>query len=206
MPSLRYKTLSRRISELRENLLPRTFDELGLYSDRVYERTRGFRILAHAEFESYVEDRAIEVVNNAHISWKKKGNIRPCLLALMSHRESKMSIPDSIVDLTDRTSSKFPTLNARIEDAKGTYTTYAKKKNHGIKERNLLQLLLPLGVTKDEISTSWLSTTESWASERGEIAHTSAKMQVQINPRTELNTVREILGGFKIIDDILNTK
>lgn len=117
-----------------------------------------------------------------------------------------MSIPDSIADLTDRTSSKFPTLNARIEDAKGSYTTYAKKKNHGIKERNLLQLLLPLGVTKSEINSSWLSTTESWASERGEIAHTSAKMQVQINPRTELTTVREILEGFKSIDDILNSK
>ncbi|MFI6896122.1 HEPN domain-containing protein [Streptomyces sp. NPDC050256] len=205
MPSPRYKTLARRISELRENLLPRDFDELGLYSERVYERTRGFRVLAHAEFESYVEDRAIEVVNKAHITWGNKGEIRPCLLALMSHREAKMNIPDTIADLTDR-SPKFPTLNARIEAAKRQYTTYAKKQNHGIKERNLLQLLLPLGVTKDEINTSWLSTTESWASERGEIAHTSAKMQVQINPRTELFTVREILKGFKQIDEILNSK
>ncbi|WP_405810361.1 HEPN domain-containing protein [Streptomyces sp. NBC_01520] len=205
MPSVRFKVLSRRVSELRENLLPREFSAIGLYSNRVYERARGFRVLAHAEFESYVEDRAIEVVNDAHVIWGKSGDIRPCLLALMAHREAKMNIPDAISDLTDRV-QKFPTLHARIEFEKRQYTHYVKKQNHGIKERNLLRLLLPLGVTKDEFDSTWLTATESWASSRGEIAHTSAKVQVQINPRSELDTVREILKGFKRIDGILNSK
>ncbi|WP_345943194.1 HEPN domain-containing protein [Streptomyces sp. SID2119] len=207
MPSPRYRTLSRRITQLRRNLLPREFSAIGLYSERVYERARAFRVLAHAEFESYIEDRAIEVIQKAHSSWQSSGTIRPSLLSLMAHREGASGIPDAISSLTDRT-QKFPTLQARISAEKQAYSTYIKKKNHGIKERNLLRILLPLGVTREEFNTTWLSTTESWATARGEIAHTSAsgKMQVQINPRSELATVKEILIGFKQVDKLLNDK
>ncbi|MBK6043068.1 HEPN domain-containing protein [Streptomyces sp. MBT55] len=207
MPSARYRTLSRRVTELRRNLLPREFSALGLYSERVYERTRAFRVLTHAEFEAFIEDRAIEVIQNAHSAWSEGGEIRPSLLSLMAHREGTTGIPDSISNLTDRT-QKFPTLSARIAAEKQAYSTYIKKKNHGIKERNLLRILLPLGVTREEFDTAWLNATESWATARGEIAHTSAsgKIQVQINPRSELGTVQQILTGFKHVDKVLNSK
>ncbi|WTW95944.1 hypothetical protein OG216_22310 [Streptomycetaceae bacterium NBC_01309] len=206
MPSPRYKDLSRRITELRKNLLPAKFDPLGLYTDRVYERTRGFRVLAHAEFESYIEDRAIEVVHRAHVEWKSSAKVRPCLLALMSHGDSESSIPESLSELAD-SSRKYPTLIGRIETAKKHYSAYVRTRNNGIKEKNLLLLLLPLGVAKNEIDLTWLNTTEAWATSRGEVAHTSAiKMQVQIDPRIELQTVRDILDGFRVLDKLLEKK
>lgn len=70
----------------------------------------------------------------------------------------------------------------------------------------MLLLLLPIGVTKDEIDTEWLNDTEVWATARGEVAHTSAKMQIQVDPRVELSTVKNILDGFKVIDGILEDK
>lgn len=222
MPSPRFSSLSRRIYELRRNLLPRNFDPVGLYSDRVYERTRAFRVLAHAEFEAYIEDRCLDILHQAHLEWKSTGAIRPCLLSLMAHHEAiakpssptggtvpKLlgSIPDELSDLSD-SSKKYPTLASKIEIAKKHYSTYVREKNHGIKERNLLILLLPLGVLKQEIDSAWLLATEGWATERGKVAHTSAsaKMQVQIDPKAEFNTVLQVLAGFKKMDSILNQK
>ncbi|MFF7447188.1 MULTISPECIES: HEPN domain-containing protein [unclassified Streptomyces] len=197
--------MSRRITELRHNLLPSRFDPLGLYSDRVYERTRAFRVLAHAEFESFIEDRALEVLLKAHSEWKLTGKIRPSLLALMSHWEVNPKIPENLSDLDDK-SKKYPTLSARIESAKGHYSTYLKMQNNGIKAKNLLLILLPLGVTKAEINATWLNDTESWATDRGTVAHTSAKMQVQLDPKIELATVRKVRDGFRDIDKILHKK
>lgn len=168
MFSPRYRVMSRRLTELRNNLLPSRFSPIGLYSDRVYERTRAFRVLAHAEFESFIEDRALEVVANAHSEWKRTGAIRPSLLGLMSHWESSPQIPESLSELGDN-SSKYPTLSARIKTAKGHYSTYIKTRNNGIKEKNLLLILLPLGVTKGEINANWLNDTESWAAGRGRL-------------------------------------
>lgn len=205
MSSPRYRAMSRRITELRQNLLPAKFSLLGLYSDRVYERTRAFRVLTHAEFEAFIEDRALEVVTKAHSEWKRTGVIRPSLLSLMSHWESSPSIPENLGDLGDN-SSKYPTLAARIKTAKGHYSTYIKTRNNGIKEKNLLLILLPLGVTKNEIDTAWLDGTESWATDRGTVAHTSAKMQVQLDPKIELATVRKVRDGFRDIDKILLRK
>lgn len=197
--------MSRRITELRQNLLPARFSPLGLYPDRTYERTRAFRVLAHAEFEAFIEDRAIEVVTKAHLEWKRTGKIRPSLLSLMSHWESSPQIPESLTDLGDN-SSKYPTLAARIKAAKGHYSTYIKTRNHGIKEKDLLLILLPLGVTKNEIDAAWLDDTESWATDRGTVAHTSAKMQVQLDPKIELATVRKVRDGFRGIDKVLIRK
>ncbi|MFD9031628.1 HEPN domain-containing protein [Streptomyces sp. NPDC059567] len=205
MPSPRYRTLSRRVNELRKNLLPRTFEPTGLYTNRVHERTRAFRVLAHAEFESYIEDRAVEVIHRAHSIWDKTGRIRPCLLALMSHKEADYDIPDKLSDITD-SSRKYPTLKGRIEASKKHYSTFIRTRNHGIKEKNLLLILLPLGITIDEINRTWLETTESWATARGKVAHSSAKLQHQIDPRIELQTVTEILEGFKGIDVLLDRK
>ncbi|WP_405617563.1 hypothetical protein OG292_26760 [Streptomyces sp. NBC_01511] len=163
-------------------------------------------MLAHAEFEAFIEDRALDVVTTAFADWKNTGAIRPSLLALMSHWESSPRIPASLSELDDN-SSKYPTLAARIETAKGHYSTYIKTRNNGIKEKNLLLILLPLGVTKREIAATWLDDTESWATGRGAVAHTSAaKMQVQLDPKIELATVRKIRDGFRDVDKLLLQK
>lgn len=205
MPSSRYRVLARRIGELKRNLIPRKIEPTGLYTDRVHEHARAFRVLAHAEFESFIEDRAIEVVHRAHTTWDATGQIRPCLLALMAHKEAAFDIPDKLSDVSD-SSKKYPTLKARIEASKMHYSKFVRTRNHGIKEKNLLSILLPLGVTVGEIDATWLELTENWATARGKVAHSSAKTQVQIDPKIELDKVKDILEGFKGIDILLEKK
>jgi hypothetical protein len=75
--------------------------------------------------------------------------------------------------------------------------------NHGIKEANLLKLLLPIGIDADNLDRQWLATMNTFGEERGLIAHSSAtnpRMQTSPDPQSELNRVQEILREIEKID------
>lgn len=204
MPSTRFDELARRIGELRAHLLPASFDPTGSYQDIVYEQTRAFRVLAHAEFESFIEDRCIEVVNEAFKQWLASGSVSISLLAVVAYKESLHAIPQSLDDASQK--KKYPDLKARIESAKNDFNRYVRTKNNGIKEKNILRMLMPLGFTEEEINSAWLSTTETWATARGDSAHKAAKMQVRPDPQHEWDTIREILRGFEELDGQMVSK
>ncbi|MFF4074858.1 HEPN domain-containing protein [Streptomyces chartreusis] len=195
--------MSKRITELRNHLLPRSFDPLGLYTDRVYERTRSFRILAHAEFESYIEDRVVEVVTHAAAAYSNSSTIRPSLLALVSHWEEGWPRPTSILSPPQR---QAPDLQGRINKARIEFVNFIRTKNHGIKEKNLLFMLFTVGVLESEINRTWLQSVEDWAKLRGESAHKSGKVQTQPDPEIEYNKVKYIRSGFKDLDVLLSSK
>lgn len=201
----RFQELEKRIGELREYFLPKSFDPIGLYDEIVYEQARAFKVLAHAEFESFIEDRVIEVVDKAVSRWEQEGKISQALLAAVAYRESAPSIPVSLNEAAAKR-DKFPTLKARVEAARNDINRYVRNQNHGIKEKNLLRMLLPIGFSDNEIDPGWLAVTEAWATARGDAAHKAAKMQVQIDPQKELKTVNEVLEGFRDIDTQMDLK
>lgn len=205
MYSSRFNDLSGRISELRNNLLPKEedFEPTGLYDDDIYDHTRAFRVLAHAEFESFIEDRVVDVANTAYEAWVNYNQISPCLLALLAYNETGYGEPTSLLQPPQK---KAPDLASRVSSARSSLTSYARNKNHGIREKNLLRMLLPLGILEAEIDTEWLAATDAWARQRGATAHTSGKARVQPNPERELKTVREVLDGFGDIDIALSGK
>ncbi|MFE1285464.1 HEPN domain-containing protein [Streptomyces sp. NPDC058751] len=205
MSSSRFDELERRIRELRQNFLPQEFDPTGDYEDLVYEQTRAFRVLAHAEFESFIEDRVIEVIDQAVSGWKVSGSIAISLLAVVAYRESAPAIPESLSEAAAKP-VKYPALEARIEAARADIHRYARKQNHGIKEKNLLRLLLPIGLQEADIDSGWLSATETWATARGDAAHKGAKMQVKPDPQNELKIVNVVLGGFRDLDMQMESK
>jgi hypothetical protein len=67
--SQRYCVLRSRIRALRRALLPRQFDPLGTYTERVHDRALGFRVLACAEIEAYFEDRVQSAIREAARAW-----------------------------------------------------------------------------------------------------------------------------------------
>jgi hypothetical protein len=198
MPSTRFKDLSRRISDLRIRLLPRKFEPMGFYPERIYERTRAFRVLAHAEFESFIEDRAIEVVSSAFNAWQSTGRLTPSLLAVVAYKDSVHAVPPSLQDASQK--KKYPDLEARVTAAKNDFNRHLRTRNNGIREKDILKILVQIGLTDKDIDHTWMSVTDAWATSRGEAAHKSAKMQVKPDPRHELRTVREILKGFRTLD------
>ncbi|MEV7148500.1 hypothetical protein AB0O05_18600 [Streptomyces sp. NPDC093084] len=205
MASARFGELERRIDQLRHSFLPQEFDPTGDYEDLVYEQTRAFRVLAHAEFESFIEDRVIEVIDQAISGWKVSGSIAISLLALVAYRESAAAMPESLSEAAAKP-GKYPMLEGRIEAAQADMHRYVRKQNHGIKEKNLLHLLLPVGLREADIDSGWLSATETWATARGDAAHMGAKMQVKPDPQNELKTVNIVLGGFRDLDVLMEVK
>lgn len=75
--------------------------------------------------------------------------------------------------------------------------------NHGVKEENLLRMLLPIGLHPVHIDPAWVSTLDAFGADRGKVAHTSIKTQQQINPMDELKTVEDILVGLQKLDGLI---
>src|SRR5690242_16726393 len=88
--STRYRALLPRLSELRGHLLPAKFDPTSPYSDRQYDRVRGYRLLAHAEIEACIEDLVRDTVIAAWTGWSTDARPRTCLMALVAYYEGDL--------------------------------------------------------------------------------------------------------------------
>lgn len=200
MASARFAQLSKRLTELRRHLLPARFDPTGTYSARVHERARAYRLLAHAEFESFIEDRVIEILNLRLADWRNNRKVTRCLISLIAYHEGILSgnEPTSILRPPQKPS---PSVMDRVTSASNSFQYYVRVKNHGVKEENLMRMLMQLGMEVTDFDTAWLSTIDSWATTRGTYAHQSAlKVQQLPDPHEELRTVQSILKGFRKVD------
>jgi hypothetical protein len=195
--------LAARIAELRQAFLPRRFSLTGDYRSSVHDRARGFRLLVHAEFESYIEDRALEVANSAIAAWSSNRALRPALIALAAF-DDKSGWQDLSI-LNPASSRQAPDLVQRLNAAAGRYRTYLTRGNHGVKEKNLLRILMPLGIEASDIDTQWLAAIDSWATDRGDLAHKSkTKLSVLPDPQVELTRARYLRDGFLELDKLLD--
>lgn len=196
--SRRFRELEGRISELRNHLLPKTFDPTGTYSDRVYDRARGFRVLAHAEIESCVEDLGIDTVNAAYEAWKLDRKPRSALIALLAYSQRNLGGPPAGLG-----QGGAGPLRDRMKTVRDDYVRYVKIDNNGIKEANVLAVLLPAGILESDLDPAWLSTIDSFGARRGDTAHGTGGTQQPPDPAQELNTVRSILSGLARLDEKL---
>ncbi|MFM6253265.1 MAG: hypothetical protein ACKPEQ_29680, partial [Dolichospermum sp.] len=79
--------------------------------------------------------------------------------------------------------------------------------NHGLKEKNILALLLPIGIDSDDLDPAWLADMNTFGEKRGLVAHTSATSYMTIqtpDPANELNTVTQITHELLRIDELIN--
>ena len=79
--------------------------------------------------------------------------------------------------------------------------------NHGVKEKNILALLLPIGIDSDDLDPAWLADMNTFGEKRGLVAHTSATSYMTIqtpDPANELNTVTQIKNELLRIDELIN--
>jgi hypothetical protein len=153
--------------------------------------------LAHAEIESFLEDRCLEAVNHAHDLWVNENRITSVLIALLAFREQSLgSIPHEL-DPTGPSS-----LRVRLWEAKNDYGLRLRH-NHGIKERNVLAMLMPIGVREVDFDAIWVGEMNSFGTARGEVAHQTVTTLKNMDPLTEWQTVGRLLGGLKGIDALI---
>lgn len=188
--SVRLQQLKRRLTILGRHLLPADLSATGSYSLRVLDRARGYRVLVHAEFEAYLEDRCWALAHGAIQQWKADKKPRHVLMSLLTR--------------CGPSASNGQTLEERIGKAGNSYY-HLVKLNHGIRESNLVALLQPVGIELADLDGTWVSTVDSFGVARGEVAHSAVGAQKPIDPRTELTTVKQLTDGFVDLDKFLNS-
>lgn len=192
--SRRFRQLERRLEQL-ESLLP-DISPTGDYGEDEYDRVRAYRLLVHAEIESCIEELAESVAHKAVSRWVTDGRARRPLLALLAFTE--VNWPSAPSALTPSRGE----LRERIERAKSMFTGSLRRVN-GIRERDVLAMLLPVGFREVDFDTTWLATINSFGEERGETAHTTVRVQSPPDPKTEKDRIMQILDGLRDIDEKL---
>lgn len=211
MASLRYRKMRSQVGQLSRSLLPKNLkkDILDLPT-RVSLRALSFRILSHAEIESYLEERAVEVAKAADVAWKKKGHVSNVTLCLLAFGEGQLKkLPSTLKCPPNRKQSDWSDLitpDKRLSDSITRFTYHATNKNHGIREENIIYILLPIGIRPDQIDESLLADLNDLSTKRGESAHGGSFGQLTkgVNPRDEHAQVMRILESLKVIDGALD--
>lgn len=200
----RFIDFEKRLNELRENLLPANFSATGEYSDKEIDHARGYRLLAHAEIESYLEDISKDTIQKAISEWKR--NKKPCLTMISFIAAYHSSwLPNN--DLNDaeileiaKSRRNYQSIEKVIENASRQFLQKIKD-NHGIKENNFYTLISPTGIDTESIDPDLIPNLNSYGSLRGEVAHSTRSTTRTINPQDEINQINCILNGLKDLDN-----
>lgn len=207
MPSDRLPVLESQLQALREHLLPAEFEPTGAYDNPgVYTRALAYRVLAHAEIEAFLEDRALAAVVRARDAWDKGRHVSRVILCLLAFSGKEMSSPpESLAAPTPNKQKSWPSLldiGERLVPILSSFHKFVRTDNHGIKERNLLSLFLPIGLEHQKLDPTFLAAMESFGSLRGQAAHTSSSMSVQqaVDPAEEYKRVTDLLPGLISLD------
>ena len=202
--SNKFKELRSRLRELRVNLLPKNFSPTGDYSKRQLDRARGYRLLAHAEIEAYMEDICRETVTIAVSRWKNDKKPSPVILALMaayhsSWNAAEASQKEEIIRIAKSRKNISSSILDVIELAHLQFIQRVKD-NHGIKDKNVKSMVLPTSIDIQDLDQTWLTNLDNFGRLRGEVAHKAIGAQGEINPQDEFNTVKNLLDGLKDLD------
>lgn len=204
----RFRTLKKELSRLKTQFLPK-FSPTGSYSDRQLARTFAYRVLAHAEVEAYFEDRAWEVAIDAKRHWDSTGSTCRTLISLVVFSGRMMDMPPDTLTPTKPSKSVPPEktkVGKKIDLAINCFRQVIEQ-NHGVKEANILGLLLPIGIDSDDLDPVLLATMNTFGEQRGLIAHSSATSYRTFqppDPATELSTVQQIIQGLLLVDELIN--
>lgn len=205
--SKRFGILSKRLTELRQHMLPKQFSPTGSYSKREEDRARGYRLLIHAEIESYLEDISRTLVTDRIRAWKKTNTPSNLLIAFIAcYHSGWIELDDdhnlNIISLA-RGRSKSKDSVDEIIDLAQTQFIKVLKQNHGVREKNLRSLILPTGLDLTQLNSTWITNLDDFGKLRGEIAHQTVGVTTAINPQDEYKRVVDLLQGIKDLDQKL---
>ncbi len=202
--SNRYRQLKTRLTELKNHLLPNNFSATGNYTERQQDRARGYRLLVHAEIESYLEDVSRETVTKAIRQWKSNYQPSIVIVSFLASYHSSWSLTSEIdnADLIQAARSRKNLKDSidEIIDLAQRQFTQKIRNNHGVKDKNIKTLILPTGIDLAALDQTWLTNLDDFGAKRGEVAHKARRVQDGINPKDEYEFVQLLLNGLGELD------
>ncbi len=173
----RLQRLLSRIKKLEEHFLPATFSLTGRYNRRQHDFTKAFLLLVHAELESYFEDRARKLAMKAQARYQRSGTCTQVLSRLLVYHHA--------------TKEELGPVSAQTVQKAVNYYFGHLDNNHGIREKNLRTIFLPLGISHAAIDAQLIAACNQLSEKRGQFAHASFKTHQQVDPKTERDNVRK---------------
>jgi hypothetical protein len=206
--SRRFRQLESELNRLRKNFLPRNWSPTGIYSERTHDHTRAYRVFAHAEIESFIENILLKVIDEKYTKWKttKKPNYAMiCLLAAskLGWQDTETVALGLIPIEPPKIKKDDESIHQFIDRAFKQYQEIVDE-NHGIQKQNIKRLLMPLGIALTDLDETWLNNMNSFGGQRGFVAHTSRLGVTNLpDPKTEKDTVDNLLTGLQVLDDLV---
>jgi hypothetical protein len=162
------------------------------------DNLRAYRLLIHAEIEFYLENTVKKKVTKSIDNWKNHKKINKTLTSLLAFSTRNFqNIPGVFHEIPGRND-----LNFRIQSVVRDFYLILKK-NNGIKENNIVNLLIPIGIEADQINQILISNLNSFGALRGEQAHSSFKIQRLIVPQDEIGMVDSIINDLKELEELV---
>lgn len=186
-----FRNLVRRICVLKRRLLPLPNDT-ATYTDEEYDLTAAFILMAHAEFEGFLESRCSSTVSAVDSAWATDRRSLRSVSALLAFEQSGAFDPD-------KTNQGMSQIATRFETAKRAYSNRLHN-NHGIKSKDVYGLLIPIGLLDHEIPVSWIADLDTLGSIRGDHAHQQVGSSTRQDPKETKQLVARVLLGFRNID------
>jgi hypothetical protein len=205
MASSHFIALKDEIENLRAALAAR-IDALGNYSEEEKRRTVAYMALAHGCVEVYLKSRCKEIVKHASEEWDR-GKLNCTLLSLLSFSGIDVSKPPSPPeDSSKRQAWKEKlSLSGRLKNAIKAYEKTLKEQN-GIKETNVVALLLPVGLEYSELDSVMVAELNSFGKDRGYAVHVvDREFRDATDPKTEIDRVTKILAFLEKLDAQLDS-
>jgi hypothetical protein len=173
----------RQLEELSSALL--AINPTATYARDEYLKARAFVVLAHGVIEDYLEGICLEVVDGALKSFNADGRPRTALLALV-HYTGTGAVPDSY--------GGGPWgLRQGLGASRQRLFKWAAD-NNGIKEKDVLRLLLPTGLKETDMTGAWLEAMSDLGEMRGRVAHRGHPLRAQtpVDPKDALDHIEAI--------------
>jgi len=150
--------------------------------------------LIHAEIENYFEAiglKSLEAFNNKKLNNKVLNRVKYSL-TIYNQRSFEGGQEDYIT---------------RISNSINSYKSNVNQ-NNGIKEKDILKIILPIGYPYDEIDSTWITTLNSFGSLRGKLIHSSmSKIKNLIGYDYFDETILKIIiPGIRKIDNFFALK
>lgn len=199
MPSPEHDALSARIAELANRFV--SFD---IPIDRAptpheLDMIASFKLLAHAEFETFIEARIRETVKGGLEAWKADKRITRALFGLLlrwypyfEKDKNQFASPQSAASISDLVEQLARNAEREIDE------------NNGIKKEAFSRLCHSVGIILDDLSPLFLAALENYGKNCGDIAHNAVgKVRTLNDPSVEAKDARQIVEFLDQFDQQL---
>jgi hypothetical protein len=158
-----------------------------------------FKLLAHAEFETFIESRIRDTIRTGVSIWKTDKRTTRALFGLLlrwypyfENERNPYFLPKAFLEISQLLDNLVRNAEQEISD------------NNGIKKDAFSRLCYSAGLALDESSPLLLAALESYGKNRGEIAHNAVgKVRTLKDPRVEASDAAQIVKFLEQFDQQL---